>query len=90
MTRSLKSIDTFPYITEYLLLSQLRYSWNTNGNWESEKRIILFATSGSSGFEHSLDDLKKSAGNAAVEEGVVIHGKKSVDEWKKLLEKLGK
>ena len=56
----------------------------------SGKRIILFATSGSSGFEHSLEDLKKSAGNATIEEGIVVHGKKSVDEWKKLLEKLKK
>ena len=90
MTRPLKSIDTFPYITEYLLLSQIRYSGNTNWNWELGKRIILFATSGSSGFEHSLEDLKKSAGSAAIEEGAVIHGKKSVDEWKKLLADLRK
>lgn len=56
----------------------------------SGKRIILFATSGSSGFEHSLEDLKKSAGGATIEEGVVVHGKKSVDEWKKLLADLRK
>ncbi|WP_298074524.1 hypothetical protein [uncultured Bacteroides sp.] len=34
MTQPLKLIDTFPYISEYLLLSQLRYFGNTNGNWE--------------------------------------------------------
>ena len=56
----------------------------------SGKRIILFATSGSSGFEHSLEDLKKSAGGATIEEGVVVHGKKSADEWKKLLADLRK
>ena len=48
------------------------------------KRIILFATSGSSGFGSALADLKNSLnGNASIEEWIVVHGRPNVDEWKK-------
>lgn len=53
------------------------------------KRIILFATSGSSGFENALTDLKKSvSGQAAMEEGIVIHGIQNDDTWKKWIASL--
>ena len=56
----------------------------------SGKRIILFATSGSSGFEHSLEDIKKSvSATASVEEGIVVHGTKDAGEWKKWVMSLG-
>lgn len=46
------------------------------------KTVILFATSGSSGFEHSLEDLKKSvSADAALKEGIVVHGKQSDAYW---------
>ncbi len=50
----------------------------------SGKQIILFATSGSSGFENSLSDLKKSVSETtAIREGIVVHGKQDLDAWKK-------
>lgn len=56
----------------------------------SGKRIILFATSGSSGFENSLHDLKVSVSSkAALEEGIVVHGIQNSDAWKKWLISLG-
>ncbi len=55
----------------------------------SGKKIILFATSGSSGFGQSLPDLKKSVSSKTdIEEGILIHGKKSADEWKKWVDTL--
>ena len=56
----------------------------------SGKKIILFATSGSSGFEDALSDLKKSvSSSAAMEEGLVVHGRQSIDAWKKWIASLG-
>ena len=53
------------------------------------KKIILFATSGSSGFGSAADDLKKSAGSSAViKEGIVVHGTQSSNKWKKWVESL--
>ncbi|MCH5204567.1 MAG: NAD(P)H-dependent oxidoreductase [Oscillospiraceae bacterium] len=50
----------------------------------SDKRIILFATSGSSGFENSLSDLKVSvSAKAVIEEGIVVHGTQDEEAWKK-------
>lgn len=55
----------------------------------SGKRIILFATSGSSGFGSALDDLKKSVSSEAlIEEGRLIHGKKDIGDWKEWVETL--
>ena len=49
----------------------------------SGKTIILFATSGSSGFDKAAADLKVSVGDSTViKEGIVIHGKQSAEEWK--------
>lgn len=56
----------------------------------SGKRIILFATSGSSGFENALSDLKASVNSgAAMEEGIVVHGIQDSDTWKKWIVSLG-
>lgn len=56
----------------------------------SGKKIILFATSGSSGFENSLKDLKKSVGGqTSMEEGTVVHGTKSADFWKEWVKSRG-
>ncbi len=47
------------------------------------KTVILFATSGSSGFENSLADLKKSVGaDTVLKEGVVVHGTKEDAYWR--------
>jgi len=48
----------------------------------SGKRIILFATSGGSGFENSLSDLQPSAPNAKIEEGELLNGNPSVEKVK--------
>ena len=49
----------------------------------SGKRIILFATSGSTGFENSLNDLKVSVSSkASIEEGIVVHGAQPSEYWK--------
>lgn len=54
------------------------------------KRIVLFATSGSSGFENALADLKKSVSDqAVVEEGIVVHGVQNRETWEKWLASLG-
>ena len=56
----------------------------------SDKKIILFATSGSSGFENTLTDLKKSVGDTTViTEGVVVHGKQDDAFWKDWVKTLG-
>ena len=55
----------------------------------SGKKIVLFATSGSSGFGSTVSDLKKSVGdNTEITEGVVVHGTKDADFWKKWLDSL--
>lgn len=57
----------------------------------SGKRIILFATSGSSKFENSLADLKKSVSEqSSIEEGIVIHGTQDAGAWKKWVDSLGR
>lgn len=56
----------------------------------SGKKIVLFATSGSSGLEKAVEDIKKSAGGAAdVREGVVAHGIKDDWFWKEWVDSLG-
>ena len=56
----------------------------------SGKRIILFATSGSSEFENSLSDLKVSVSSkTSLEEGIVVHGIQNSDAWKKWIISLG-
>lgn len=54
------------------------------------KKIVLFATSGSSGFENTLSDLKKSVSHSTVlKEGIVVHGQQDVGVWKKWVDSLG-
>jgi len=48
----------------------------------SGKRVILFATSGGSGFENSLTDLQPSAPGAKMEEGRLLNGAPSLEEVK--------
>lgn len=56
----------------------------------SGKTIILFATSGSTGFDKSAADLKVSVDDSTVvKEGIVIHGKQSEEEWKNWVDSLG-
>ena len=56
----------------------------------SGKTIILFATSGSTGFDKSVEDLKVSvAEDTVIREGKVIHGKESAEEWKNWVDSLG-
>ena len=54
------------------------------------KTIILFATSGSSGFGKTLENLKGSVSDQAVlKEGKLLNGRQSVDALKKWVESLG-
>lgn len=55
----------------------------------SGKTIILFATSGSTGFDKAAADLKVSVDDSAViKEGIVIHGKQGAKEWKNWVDSL--
>ena len=47
----------------------------------SGKTIVLFATSGGSGFGKTAEDLKKSAVGAVIREGVIVHSKKDEAFW---------
>ena len=54
------------------------------------KTIILFATSGSSGFVNTLENLKGSVSDQAVlKEGKLLNGRQSVDALKKWVDSLG-
>ena len=56
----------------------------------SGKTIILFATSGSTGFDKSAADLKVSVDdNTVIKEGIVSHVKQSAEEWKNWVDSLG-
>lgn len=48
----------------------------------SGKKIILFATSGGSGFGRTLDGLKVSAPGASIEEGMLQRGRPDMEAWK--------
>lgn len=55
----------------------------------SGKKIILFATSGSSGFGSALTDLKNSVSDqTALTEGIVVHGRQDAAAWKKWVDSL--
>ncbi len=55
----------------------------------SGKKIVLFATSGSSDFGSALTDLKSSvSGKAKLTEGIVVHGKQDYDTWEKWVKSL--
>ena len=53
----------------------------------SGKKIILFATSGGSGFGNTVRELQPSAPNAQIVEGRLINGasRQEIDEWVKTL-----
>ena len=51
------------------------------------KKIVLFATSGSTGIGSSVEDLEGSAKGATVLEGAMLNGVSSEEEFKKLAEK---
>ncbi|MBQ8914198.1 MAG: flavodoxin [Lachnospiraceae bacterium] len=53
----------------------------------SGKNIVLFATSGSTGFGSSVEDLEGSARGAYIREGSMLNGISSEDELKKIAEK---
>ena len=53
----------------------------------SGKTIVLFATSGGSGFGKSVDSLKDSAPNARIVEGAILNRVKSEKELKAFAEK---
>ena len=55
----------------------------------SGKKIILFATSGGSGFGRAVEGLKPSAPNAEIREGKLFRSSVSVNELKKWVESLG-
>ena len=48
----------------------------------SGKKLILFATSGGSGFGKTVDSLKVSVTGAMIEEGMLQRGKQDMDAWK--------
>ena len=51
------------------------------------KKIVLFATSGGSGFGKTLERLEDSApGAAEIMEGVMLNGEKSKEELKDIVE----
>lgn len=51
------------------------------------KRIVLFATSGSSGLGNSVEALEDSAPGATIVEGSMLNGNKSDEELKKIAER---
>ena len=56
----------------------------------TNKRIVLFATSGSSGFGNTLADVKECLGETvSVEEGIVVHGKQDLASWQQWTRSLG-
>ena len=52
------------------------------------KRIILFATSGGSGFGKTVDSLKASVPGAVIEEGMLQRGQQDLDAWKRWAKEL--
>ena len=55
----------------------------------SGKTIILFATSGGSGFGKAVSGLQGSASGAVIKEGRILNGRQSEAELKKWLQELG-
>ena len=56
----------------------------------SDKRIIVFATSGSSGFGSTVSDLKKSLpASASISEGRMMNGIKSPEELSSWIKEIG-
>ena len=55
----------------------------------SGKTVVLFATSGGSGFGKTVENLKDSAPGATIREGKLLNGRPSVAELKKWVDGLG-
>ena len=55
----------------------------------SGKKIILFATSGGSGFGKAVAGLQPSAPNAEITEGKILNGRPSESELKAWIDSLG-
>jgi len=49
----------------------------------SGKTILPFATSGGSGVEGSVDDLRKTLPNAKVKDGILLNSTGGLDGWLK-------
>ena len=51
------------------------------------KKVILFATSGGSGFGNTVKELQPSAPNADIKEGKLLNGasKATIEQWVKSL-----
>lgn len=56
----------------------------------SGKKIVLFATSGGSGFGKAVEGLKQSCPGASVMEGALLNGNPSREEFKAFVEKYTK
>ena len=54
----------------------------------SGKKVILFATSGSSGLGRAAENLRKSAPGAEITDGRMLNGRPSVEELKKWVDSL--
>ena len=54
----------------------------------SGKKIVLFATSGSTGFGSSVEDLKGSASGADISEGAMLNGVTAEEEFREIVEKV--
>lgn len=52
----------------------------------SDKRVVLFATSGGSGFGKAVEKLQPSAPNAQITEGKILNGSVSVQDLKTFAE----
>ncbi len=53
----------------------------------NRKKIVLFATSGGSGFGKAVENLKPSAPGAVIEEGEIINGRPDDSKLKAFIEK---
>lgn len=53
----------------------------------SGKKVVLFATSGGSGFGRAVEGLQLSAPNAEIVEGAILNGRQSGDKLKEFADK---
>jgi flavodoxin len=53
----------------------------------SGKKVVLFATSGGSGFGRAVEGLQPSAPNAEILEGAILNGRQSEDKLKEFADK---
>jgi flavodoxin len=53
----------------------------------SGKKVVLFATSGGSGFGRAVEGLQPSAPNAEIVEGAILNGRQSGDKLKEFADK---